>query len=732
MDNQAKRTMIAFSLCLLIMVGWFKLMEVMYPPVKAPQNQATTQSGAPSPDTGLAQTEDSASQPSGEVPKIASAPPASNAPAAQWSISSAVDSSTVALGDDNASEDNPYEMKVVITPRGAGVESITLARHRNHVAKDRKNPDVDPYPLLSPVVDAKTDRSSESFVLEHVKIRKNKETTLGELDVSAGMWQVEKSQTDEGQQAVLSTFITDEGRSAFRLSRVYELDKHAYHLAIRTQIENLTDQPRELILTVRGPVGIKNDDPQREFRRIVSAIVEPTGKITDGQHAMRSDVFKSEGAEMELLPGEGEHTLWTALGSKYFACIVCPLPTDKAKQAWPDALVKVTGKTLFDDPSAVDDLTFEQVLSTGTIAPGAKVTLVADAFCGPKSSKLWASMPQAAERHYDIAQHVDQSGCTFRVITVGMLWLLTKLYGVVGNYGIAIIILVVIVRTILHPITKRGQVNMMKMQKSMGSIKPKIEAIQQQYKNDKQKLNEETMKLYREEGVNPAGSILGCLPMFLQMPIWVALWTTLNTNVDMRHQPFFFWINDLSSPDALIPFNTSFHIPLLGAMTGPITGFNLLPIIMTITMYAQQKFMQKLTKPAVPAAPKLDEHGNPVPDPMAQQQKMMNIMSIFFGFLFYNFPSGLNLYILSSNLLGMAEQYRIKKHIREKDERGDFELKKRPPDEGRADDRGGSGGANGKPPGLLERLAKKAEEARQLQSSRREAQTKKRKKQPRF
>jgi YidC/Oxa1 family membrane protein insertase len=161
------------------------------------------------------------------------------------------------------------------------------------------------------------------------------------------------------------------------------------------------------------------------------------------------------------------------------------------------------------------------------------------------------------------------------------------------------------------------------------------------------------------------------------MPVWIALWTTLNTNVDMRHQPFFWWITDLSSQDALIPFSGEYNIPLISMMMGPITAFNLLPIIMTVTMYAQQKLTQKLTKPVTPAAPKTDKDGKPLPDQMAQQQKMMSFMMIFFGFIFYNFPSGLNLYILTSNLLGMIEQFHIKKHIREKDERGEFDAKKK-------------------------------------------------------
>ncbi len=229
------------------------------------------------------------------------------------------------------------------------------------------------------------------------------------------------------------------------------------------------------------------------------------------------------------------------------------------------------------------------------------------------------------------------------------------------------------------------------------------------------------MKLYREEGINPAGQLLGCLPMVLQMPVWVALWTTLNTNVDMRHEPFFWWINDLAAPDALFPFPESwfFTLPMLGA----VEAFNLLPLIMTATMYGQQKITQKLTKPTTPAKPKLDKHGRPLPDQLAQQQKMMSFMMIFFGIIFYNFPSGLNLYILSSNRLGMLEQWRIKKHIREKEERGEFEVRKTSPAADKV-----------KPSrigGYIEKLQKKAEQARLAQSSSSPAKSAKKKRKAR-
>lgn len=729
MDSQGKRTLLAIALCVIITVGWMKLMQRMYP-APPPAAQVATGEG-----DGAAQAdgrrrfadEGSTVRPADEPPSTASTDTAG------LSVSDVEAMAPVVLGDDRESDrrkvfENPYRMKVVVTPIGAGVASVTLSEHRNQVPRDRKNPDHDPYELLSEVSDPVTGRSLPSFVLEQARVA---EEGLA-VDLDRAVWKIEKESDDLGESARLETVLRTGPVPMFRLRRTYRLEVNSHHLLIETAVENLSDKPRKVILTQRGPIGLKNDDPQRDHRWVLTAAVDESGKVTDGDRAQRAEILKLDDASKELLPGANRHTLWAALGSKYFACIVSLRPGDKDKQGWPGGLVKVIGRAFLENSPASDDLSFEEVLSTGEIAPGMAAVLVSEAFCGPKSPSLFAAMDgerQAAGRplrHYEIVQNVDQSSCTFQFIRTAMLWLLNAAYRLVGNYGIAIIILVIIVRTILHPITKRGQVNMMRMQKSMGSLKPKLDLLQQQYKNDRAKLQEETIKLYREEGVNPAGSILGCLPMVLQMPVWIALWTTLNTNVDMRHEPFFGWIQDLSSPDALIPFKGTFTIPLLGAMMGPIHAFNLLPLIMTITMYAQQKFMQKLTKPAVPTPPKLDAEGNPVPDPMKQQQKIMNVMTLFFGFLFYNFPSGLNLYILSSNLLGMGEQYLIKKHIREKDERGEFAPRPRAGDDTTAERRGG-----GKP-SFLERLARKAEEAKRIQSDRREAQLKKSRKQPRF
>ncbi|HKQ48625.1 MAG TPA: membrane protein insertase YidC [Phycisphaerae bacterium] len=715
MEPQTKRTLIATLVCLLILVGWFQLQTILYPPPQpAPASSAPAIAAGPaSPTTMTADV----SVPTEPATKTSSG-------TAGFTTDSKGPVETVTLGDDREDKKstgfvNPYEMAVVVTTRGAGVESVRLSRHRNHVPKDKKNPDHDPYDLLRAVEDNGRGMPLASFVTERALLVEDKQT----VELSDVNWSLQRRDDETGQAVELSTVIKSGGEPVLRLTRTYRLAKGAYHLDLGLTIDNLSREPRSVIITQRGPIGLKNDDPQREFRRIVSAVIEEGGRIVDGETAMRKDVLKAENASKELKLIEGQHTAWSALGSKYFVCIVAPLPAASAQAPYPEYLVKTQGRTYLDLPDPADDLSFEQVLAPPRIAPKQTITLPMQAFCGPKSDSLFERLPEARERAYGIVRHADQSGCTFHVIQVAMLWLLTAAHKVVGNYGVAIIILVLIVRLILHPVTKRGQINMMKMQKGMAQLKPKMEALQEQYKNDKQKLNEEVMKLYREEGINPASQMLGCLPMFLQMPIWVALWTTLNTNVELRHRPFFWWINDLSSPDALYQPSPPWdiHIPLIGAMTGTIHAFNLLPIIMTITMYAQQKFMQKLTKPDKPPPPKLDAEGRPLPDPMVQQQKMMSFMMLFFGLLFYNFPSGLNLYILSSNLLGMLEQYRIKKHIRERDARGEFEIKKKET----------AALGDGKP-SFLERLAKKAEDARLAQSGRKPEKPKKQRKQPRF
>ncbi|MCG8408063.1 MAG: membrane protein insertase YidC [Phycisphaerales bacterium] len=674
MDSQTKRTFLAASLCLLVLFGWLKFIETRYPRPQRPLNPPT-ETASPGPSNETARLENSPVGPedSGPAPEARVAAP-------KFHAVSAEQTQVISLGHDGADEDNPFKFKADISAVGAGVNSIHLAEHRNKVAKDKKNPDHDPYTLLETVKDAGTGNEYRSFVIEKVRLI-DEDADLSFDDV---VWSSDGKTSDgDGESVSLSTMVKRGNDDFLRFTKTYRLDKGSYHLRTFLDVENLSDKPHRIALTVRGPIGVKKEDVRWDGRRVVSAVIDEDGSIVDGENETGADVEKSENHSIELTyDRESRHLYWSALGNKYFTCVVVPRPL-RDGQSYPDYFTKVSADTEIQGSNASDGLTLAQVFApTEAIGPRDSLTFPIEIYCGPKSHKLFDELREARDRNYFITAHADQSMCTFGFVTDVMYWLLTNVYKVVRNYGIAIIILVIIVRLVLHPVSKRGQLNMMKMQKNQQRIKPKMELLQQQYKNDKQKLQEEQMKLYREEGVNPAGALFGCLPMVLQMPIWVALWTTLNTNVEMRHEPFFGYIRDLSAPDALIAFSGSgYNIPLLWQIMGSITSFNLLPILMAGIMYGQQKLTQKLTKPDKPVAPKLDADGNPLPDTMAQQQKIMNFMMIFMGLFFYNFPSGLCLYILSSSLLGMGEQYYIRKHLKDQEARGEFDAKKKAPKE---------------------------------------------------
>lgn len=203
---------------------------------------------------------------------------------------------------------------------------------------------------------------------------------------------------------------------------------------------------------------------------------------------------------------------------------------------------------------------------------------------------------------------------------------------VLGNWGVAIILTTLIIRLCLFPLSKKSQVSMYRMQQ----LGPKIQALRERYKDDQQKFGMEQMRLFREHKINP---LSGCLPMLLQMPIFIAMYSVFEMSVDLRGREFL-WM-ELHEPDKLIDWSANIVIPLVGLH---LDAFNLLPIIMTITWFLQSWF-----------APRS-------PDPqMAAQQKMMLFMPVVFGLMCYNLASGLSLYFFVNSLLSMGEQKLIKK-----------------------------------------------------------------------
>jgi YidC/Oxa1 family membrane protein insertase len=216
----------------------------------------------------------------------------------------------------------------------------------------------------------------------------------------------------------------------------------------------------------------------------------------------------------------------------------------------------------------------------------------------------------------------------FDILAKPCVWLMNKLYSVIPNYGVAIIILTLLIKIVLWPLGSKSYKSMSEMKK----IQPLMKEIREKYKNDKKKMNEEVMGLYRTYKINPLG---GCLPMVVQLPVFFALYRMLYQAIELRHAPFFLWIEDLSAPDRLFRFG--FSIPFME----PPYGIPVLTIIMGATMLLQQKMSP------------------PMGDPT--QAKMMMFMPLIFTVIFINFSAGLVLYWLVNNVLSISQQYYIQK-----------------------------------------------------------------------
>ena len=200
----------------------------------------------------------------------------------------------------------------------------------------------------------------------------------------------------------------------------------------------------------------------------------------------------------------------------------------------------------------------------------------------------------------------------FTIVAKPLLWFIRLTHTVTGNYGIDIILISILIKIIFLPLTQISMKSMKEMQK----VQPEMNRLKEQYKNDKARLQQEIMLLYKRRKINPMS---GCLPMLIQIPVFIALYNALQNGIEMRHAPFFLWIVDLSAKDPIY----------------------ITPIIMGATMFIQQKMTPTTADPA--------------------QAKMFLLMPVMFTFLFLNFPSGLVLYWLVNNVLSIAHQYYLNK-----------------------------------------------------------------------
>jgi YidC/Oxa1 family membrane protein insertase len=297
---------------------------------------------------------------------------------------------------------------------------------------------------------------------------------------------------------------------------------------------------------------------------------------------------------------------WVALQDRYFLMSAIP---ERAGES------RVHFNLKGDDLIQAQD-----VMPQTSIAAGAQHTYHYLLFFGPMSMQVLDAAG------HDLGKALNFGW--FNFLAKPCVWLMNKLYSVIPNYGVAIIILTILIKVILWPLGSKSYKSMSEMKK----IQPLMKEIREKYKNDKKKMNEEVMNLYRTYKINPLG---GCLPMLVQLPVFFALYRMLYQAIELRHAPFFLWIDDLSAPDRLFRFD--FAIPFMQ----PPYGIPVLTIIMGATMLLQQKMSP------------------PMGDPT--QAKMMMFMPLIFTVIFINFSSGLVLYWLVNNILSISQQYYIQK-----------------------------------------------------------------------
>jgi YidC/Oxa1 family membrane protein insertase len=315
--------------------------------------------------------------------------------------------------------------------------------------------------------------------------------------------------------------------------------------------------------------------------------------------------------ELEIEKGDDEKDLsgridWIAYEDDFFISAVIP---DQAVKGNFKARVLPSGvlEGIFNPPPV-------------SIAPSDQASAQYTVYVGPRDLGVLKQLGKNLDRAVNF-------GWT-DIIAKPLLYLLRFFNQYIGNYGVSIILLTILIKILFWPLTHKSYKSMKEMQK----LQPRMAKLREKYKNDKQKLNQEMMALYKTYKVNPMG---GCLPMVIQIPVFFALFRILGNSIELRHAPFMLWINDLSAPDRL------FHFPFSIPFMTPPYGIPVLTLLMGASMFLQQKM-------------------TPTPgDPM--QAKIMMFMPIIFTFLFINFPSGLVLYWFVNNILSIGQQYRIYK-----------------------------------------------------------------------
>jgi YidC/Oxa1 family membrane protein insertase len=467
--------------------------------------------------------------------------------------------------------DTPF-YRVRISSNGAAFTSFVLKKYRETVDKNSPNKELIPADFKNGVI-----RTSL------------RDSSLNGLDTAVfSIDQVnDKLEVSKEKKEVAFNWIADDGTI---LTKTYTFDPNSYLIGLKVALKNASQRvlKDQLVLSLRKPV--------EKVARY--GFIGPSALINDSLEQIKTKKIEDKDAYAGKIK-------WIGIEDRYFLSSIIP-----------GSEVEGSIKLSLDE----DVVTNRLINPMFELSPGMQSESQFFVFMGPKSMDLLNSLG------HDLGKALNFG--FFDVIAKPCLWFMNKLHSVIPNYGIAIILLTVFTKVLLWPLGSKSYKSMSEMKK----LQPLMTEIREKHKNDKQKMNQELMALYKTYKVNPMG---GCLPMVLQIPVFFALYRMLYQAIELRHAPFFLWINDLSAPDRL--FNFGFSIPFME----PPFGIPVLTIIMGATMLLQQKMSP------------------PPGDPT--QAKMMMLMPVVFTFIFINFSSGLVLYWLVNNILSISQQYYVQK-----------------------------------------------------------------------
>jgi len=383
-----------------------------------------------------------------------------------------------------------------------------------------------------------------------------------------------------GSKQLTFNFISGQG---YTVRKIYTFSSGEYGIKLETQVFNNSAAPLvgaiQHVMTYPAVPKVKNNR------------FDTAGSYLFSDNSLQSNKIKDLSSASKRYDKTIE---WAGFADKYFLTAIL-----SEKNSIASVELKKNNAGFFE--SIVSSPQF-------TVNPGQSVTVAHRLFVGPKDIDILKAQGNSLELSLDLGW--------FKVIAMPLMYTLKFFYRYVGNYGIAIIIITIILKALFFPLTHKSYKSMKGMQK----IQPEMAKLREKYKDDKDSMNKAVMELYREHKVNPMG---GCLPMVVQIPVFFALYKSLMFSIELRHAPFFLWVTDLADKD---PYYVT-------------------PVIMGITMFVQQKMTPSQM------------------DPM--QQKMMLALPVVFTFMFLSFPSGLVLYWLVNNVLTIGQQMYINKLVKD-------------------------------------------------------------------